>query len=143
MNRGVVERLRAAGPMPLMQDTYALRVVRTTGRRSGQPRPVPLAVVHHDGRHYLVAPDARRDWVANLDAHPRCAVEAGGGAEEVEARRISGRPAAAVVAAYAVATTGGPVRAAFPFTDDAGLDEVESVLDRMAVFELVEAGGAA
>jgi hypothetical protein len=31
----------------------------------------------------------------------------------------------------------GPARAAFPFGDGATLDEVEAVLDRMAVFAMV------
>jgi deazaflavin-dependent oxidoreductase (nitroreductase family) len=137
LNRMMVERLRGAGPMPSASGRpYELRVVRTTGRRSGQERPVPLAVVHHDAGRYLVAPDARRDWVANLDAHPRCAVETADGADEVAARRICGPAAARVVSAYGKAAT-GPARAAFPFGDDADLDEVEAVLDRMAVFELV------
>ena len=138
MNRAMVERLRGSAPPPLSAGTYELRVLRTTGRASGQERPVPLAVVHHGGRRYLVAPDARRDWVANLDAHPRGGIEGGvgGDVEEVEVSRVDGRPAARVVAAYAAAAT-GPARAAFPFGDDAPIEEVEAVLDRMAVFEVV------
>jgi deazaflavin-dependent oxidoreductase (nitroreductase family) len=140
MNRAMVQRLRGSAPPPLVAGTYELRVLRTTGRASGQERPVPLAVVHHDDRRYLVAPDARRDWVANLDADPRAGIEAGGGVEEVRVTRVAGRPAAHVVAAYAAAAT-GPARAAFPFGDDPDISEVEAVLDRMAVFEVV--GGPA
>ncbi|WP_214403778.1 nitroreductase/quinone reductase family protein [Pseudonocardia lacus] len=140
MNRAMVERLRGGAPPPLVADTYELRVLHTTGRASGQQRSTPLAVVHHDGRRYLVAPDARRDWVANLDAHPHGGIEggAGGDVEEIAVTRTDGRPAARVVAAYAAATT-GPVRAAFPFGDDAPIEEVEAVLDRMAVFEVTGA----
>ena len=137
MNAMMVQRLRGAAPPPLAGGTYELRVLRTTGRASGQERLVPLAVVHHGGNRYLVAPDARRDWVANLDAHPRGGIEggAGGDVEEIGVARIDGRPAARVVAAYAAAAT-GPARAAFPFGDDAPIEEVEAVLDRMAVFEV-------
>jgi deazaflavin-dependent oxidoreductase (nitroreductase family) len=136
LNRTMVDRLRDQPPMPLVADTYELRVVRTRGRASGEDRTVPLAVVHHAGQRYLVAPDANRDWVANLDAHPGCGVEAGGSVEEVAATRLRGRPAAEVAAAYHEAAT-GPARAAFPFGDGATLDAVEAVLDRMAVFALV------
>ncbi|MCO1660101.1 hypothetical protein [Pseudonocardia humida] len=51
--------------------------------------------------------------------------------------RVQGRPARRVVAAYAAAAS-GPPRAAFPFGDDAPIEEVEAVLDGMAVFEVVE-----
>lgn len=138
MNAMMVGRLRGGDPMPLVAGTYELRVVRTRGRVSGEDRPVPLAVVHHDGRRYLVAPDANRDWVANLDAQPAFGIENGSAAEPVTAVRITGRPAAAVAAAYREAAT-GPARAAFPFGDGATLDEVEAVLDRMAVFEVARA----
>jgi hypothetical protein len=135
LNRSMVGRLRGGDPMPLVADTYELRVVRTRGRASGEDRPVPLAVVHHGGHRYLVAPDANRDWVANLDAHAACRIEAGDDGEQVEATRIAGRPAAEVALAYHDAAT-GPARAAFPFGDGATLDDVEAVLDGMAVFAL-------
>ena len=135
LNRMMVGRLRDGDPMPLVGDTYELRVVRTRGRATGEDRPVPLAVVHRDGRRYLVAPNARRDWVANLDAQPAFRIETGDDAEEVKATRITGRPAAEVAAAYRKAAT-GPAQAAFPFGEDATLDDVEAVLDRMAVFEV-------
>jgi deazaflavin-dependent oxidoreductase (nitroreductase family) len=141
MNRGMVERLRGSAPPPLVADTYELRVVRTTGRSSGQDRPVPLAVVHHEDRRYLVAPDAHRDWVANIEARPRGAIEAGGAAEGVVFARVAGPTAARVAAAYAAAAP-GPARAAFPFGDGAGLDEVEAVLDRMAIFEVRAGSGS-
>src|SRR5689334_1319676 len=140
MNQAMVTRLRGSAPPPMVAGTYELRVLRTTGRASGRERAVPLAVVHHDGRRYLVAPDARRDWVANLDADPRARIEAGtaGEPEPVTAARLQGRPAAQVVAAYARAAS-GPPRAAFPFADDAPLEEVEGVLGGMAVFALTPA----
>jgi deazaflavin-dependent oxidoreductase (nitroreductase family) len=137
LNQTMVGRLRGGPPMPLVAGTYEVRVVRTRGRASGEDRPVPLAVVHHGDRRYLVAPDANRDWVANLDAQPSGGIEAGGEVEQVEATRLRGRAAAEVAAAYHEAAT-GPARAAFPFGDGATLDEVEAVLDRMAVFALAE-----
>jgi deazaflavin-dependent oxidoreductase (nitroreductase family) len=135
LNRTMVDRLRGGPAMPLVAGTYELRVIHTRGRASGEDRPVPLAVVHHGGQRYLVAPDADRDWVANLDADPDCGVEAGGETERVAATRLRGRPASEVAHAYHEAAT-GPARSAFPFGDGATLDDVDAVLDRMAVFAL-------
>ncbi len=132
MNQQMVERISNAPPTPLVEGGYAVRVVRTTGRTSGDERAVPLAVVAHDGRRWLVAPRAARDWVANLDAQPTCTVDGEGGYTAV---RRHDRDAAQVAQLYARAAT-GPAQSAFPYTPDADLDEVLAALPGMAVFEL-------
>lgn len=57
-------------------------VVTTTGRRSGRPRPAPLACIPgEDGGWYVVGSNFGREhhpgWTANLLADPRAAVSAG------------------------------------------------------------------
>lgn len=133
LNRQMVERIGGAPPAPLVDGGYALRVVRTTGRSSGEERPVPLAVIVLDGRRWLVAPRAARDWVANLDADPACTVVGDG---RFTAVRRNDRDAAQAAQLYARAAT-GPAQAAFPYAPDADLDEVVAALPQMAVFELV------
>ncbi|WP_281689448.1 nitroreductase/quinone reductase family protein [Pseudonocardia thermophila] len=134
LNQQMAQRIATAEPAPLVDGGYALRVVRTTGRTSGEPRDVPLAVIARDGRRYLVAPRARRDWVANLDAHPACSIL--GEDAPLTAVRRTDRTAALVALQYA-RTAHGPARSAFPFTPDALLDEVVAAMPEMAVFELV------
>jgi deazaflavin-dependent oxidoreductase (nitroreductase family) len=43
-------------------------VLEVAGRRSGQPRSVPINVLDHAGERYLVAPRGETDWVRNLRA---------------------------------------------------------------------------
>ena len=44
--------------------------ITTTGRRSGQPRRIEIWRYRHDGRTFLSGSPGRRDWYANLVAHP-------------------------------------------------------------------------
>lgn len=44
--------------------------ITTTGRRSGQPRRIPISVHSLDGRTYLSGSPGRRGWYANLLARP-------------------------------------------------------------------------
>ena len=44
------------------------RELRVRGRKSGEWRKVPVNLLHHDGRRYLVAPRGRTQWVRNLQA---------------------------------------------------------------------------
>ena len=67
-------RLTSFGPpaMPML-------VVTTIGRRSGEPRPVQLACVVHDGDPHVVASAMGQErhpaWRYNLEAHPEVEVQ--------------------------------------------------------------------
>ena len=66
----------------------------TTGRRSGQPRAVPL-YGFEDGQRLVIVGSrggAARDpaWVANLRSHPRATVRRGREVREVRAHEVDG-----------------------------------------------------
>jgi deazaflavin-dependent oxidoreductase (nitroreductase family) len=44
------------------------RVLEVRGRKSGEPRRVPVNLLEHEGRRYLVAPRGQTQWVRNLRA---------------------------------------------------------------------------
>ncbi len=44
------------------------RVLEVRGRKSGEPRRVPVNLLTHEGRRYLVAPRGHTQWVRNLRA---------------------------------------------------------------------------
>jgi deazaflavin-dependent oxidoreductase (nitroreductase family) len=44
------------------------RVLEVRGRKSGEPRQVPVNLLTYDGRRYLVAPRGNTQWVRNLRA---------------------------------------------------------------------------
>ncbi|HKY48835.1 MAG TPA: nitroreductase/quinone reductase family protein [Acidimicrobiia bacterium] len=64
----------------------------TTGRKSGEPRPVALTYLEDGGRWIVVASNAGDDrdptWWLNLAAHPRAQVMIGGRTVPVIAREV-------------------------------------------------------
>ena len=70
-------RLHTMGP-----GSDSVVTITTRGRKSGRPRSVQLACVHHDGDILLVASamgQARHPaWRYNLEADPRCEVQTKG-----------------------------------------------------------------
>jgi len=47
---------------------WGSRVLEVRGRKTGEPRRVPVNLLAFDGNHYLVAPRGETQWVRNLRA---------------------------------------------------------------------------
>jgi deazaflavin-dependent oxidoreductase (nitroreductase family) len=43
-------------------------VLTVAGRKSGEPRQVPVNVLEHEGKRYLVSPRGETEWARNLRA---------------------------------------------------------------------------
>jgi deazaflavin-dependent oxidoreductase (nitroreductase family) len=72
----------------------SILVLTTAGRRSGQPRAVPLSY-YRDGTRYLVVASnwgkpGQPDWLLNLRQQPRAAVLVQGQTVSVQASEASG-----------------------------------------------------
>lgn len=141
MNAEMAGKLAGAPAEPPPEGGYALRVVETRGRTTGEPRRVPLAVVARDGRHYLVSPVRDRDWVANLLDAPECALLSAAGREELRAEETGGAEAVEVVATYLAAMTVPWAIKAFPVPQDATPARIREHLAGMAVFRLSTVDG--
>jgi deazaflavin-dependent oxidoreductase (nitroreductase family) len=50
----------------LVQVLRVKPVLTVVGRKSGQPRSVPVNVLEDDGKRYLVSPRGETEWVRNL-----------------------------------------------------------------------------
>jgi deazaflavin-dependent oxidoreductase (nitroreductase family) len=50
--------------------------ITTTGRQTGQPRRIEIAIHRFDGRYFISGSPSRRKraWIANLEADPRMTV---------------------------------------------------------------------
>ena len=48
--------------------------ITTTGARTGRPRRIEIWMLHIDGRYFITGTPGRRDWLANLAAHPEFTV---------------------------------------------------------------------
>jgi deazaflavin-dependent oxidoreductase (nitroreductase family) len=97
INRQVIEQFRASGGVGAVGPVHLDRVVllTTTGRRTGQPRTVPLGfALDADGHLLLFASNmgAPRDpeWFRNLAADPRVHVEITGAEWDARAEILSG-----------------------------------------------------
>ncbi|GDY31731.1 nitroreductase/quinone reductase family protein [Gandjariella thermophila] len=139
-NAHMIERIRGGEHAPYQEGRHVLRVLSAPGRVTGEPRPWPIAVTQVDGRHYVAAPNRRRDWVRNLLAAGRCSVER----DEQPDRRatlVEGDEAAAAVATY-LAALGRP-STLWPFPSDAPVERIRRHTAEIAVFRLEPIGGAA
>ncbi|WNV88196.1 nitroreductase/quinone reductase family protein [Umezawaea sp. Da 62-37] len=136
MNTQMAARILGTPAEPVPEGGYALRVVRTRGRRSGEPRDTPIGVTRLHDRHYLVSPDRSRDWVRNLITTPECDVLAGAEAEPCTAVPAAGEEAATVVSTYLTAVTVPWALRAFPVAPGAPIGEITAHLGSIAVFRL-------
>jgi len=96
-NRQVIVAFRAAGGRGELGPVHFenLVLLTTTGRRSGQPRTVPLGSAADDeGRLLLFASNMgaprHPDWYRNLEADPHVHVEVTGAAWDTEAEILHG-----------------------------------------------------
>jgi deazaflavin-dependent oxidoreductase (nitroreductase family) len=94
-------------------------LLTVAGRRTGQPRPVPVALLIDDGRRYLVSPYGEVAWVQNARAAGRAELKSRGRVETVRLSELKPAEAAprlktyrekdAVVAPFFDAKPGDPV----------------------------------
>ncbi|HEX7303819.1 nitroreductase/quinone reductase family protein [Lentzea sp.] len=136
LNAQMIARILDTPAQPVADGGYALRVVETRGRVTGEPRRTPLGLTRVGGRHYLVCPDRRRDWVRNLLADAGCALLAGGERQPEHAVEVNGEEAAAVVSVYLTAVETPWALRAFPVPPGSSTAEIERHLGVMAVFRL-------
>lgn len=134
MNATMSRKILDEPAQPLIEGGYALRVLHTTGRRSGERRTTPLGVVQIDGELHLISPDRGRAWVRNLEADPAC--ELAPGDDPRTAVAAPPETAAPAISAYLRAMRVPWALRAFPVTPEAGIEEITAHLHSIAVFRL-------
>lgn len=92
--RLVAALLRMGAPMG------PLRLLETTGRRSGQLRSTPVAITRHDGTTWLVSPFGDVHWVHNVRAVPEARLRSRRRHQPVRLVEVDGDTAAPVLAAF-------------------------------------------
>jgi deazaflavin-dependent oxidoreductase (nitroreductase family) len=80
---------------------WGSRVLEVRGRKSGQPRRVPVNLLHHEGDDYLVSPRGEGEWVRNVRAADgRLALILGRRRSEWQAHEVTGDDRVPVIRAY-------------------------------------------
>lgn len=115
--------------------TMSLLTVR--GRKSGQPRTIPVLPIEQDGQRFLVAPYGVVSWVRNLRAAGTATLIRGRRSQVISVTELSAREAAPVLKQYLSQVR--VVRPYFDVTPDAPLEAFEDEAPRHPVFQIVSA----
>lgn len=75
-------------------------ILKTTGRKSGQPRETPLIVMQKDGQRWIVSPYGDRPWVKNVRAGGNVSIRRGFRTESVRLEEVDAQTAAPVLKEY-------------------------------------------
>ncbi|HUY77951.1 MAG TPA: nitroreductase family deazaflavin-dependent oxidoreductase [Ktedonobacterales bacterium] len=136
MGNTVVTLLTRAG-VPLR----VITLLTVRGRKSGQPRTTPVAIIEQDGKRYLVAAYGVVDWVRNLRAAGVGTLTRGRRTEEITAIEVSPAEAAPILK-RGLATRPAFLRQYFDTTPTSSLDEYAREAVRHPVFQIVATTGA-
>jgi deazaflavin-dependent oxidoreductase (nitroreductase family) len=80
---------------------WGSRVLEVRGRKSGEPRRIPVNLLEVDGRDYLVSARGEGQWVRNVRADDgRLALLLGRHRDELVARELSDGEKAPILRAY-------------------------------------------
>lgn len=80
---------------------FGSRVLTVAGRRSGEPRSVPVNLLTHGGDRYLVAPRGNTQWVRNIRAAGgHASLRRGRRSEEIVAVELDDADKTPVLRAY-------------------------------------------
>lgn len=107
------------------------------GRRTGEPRVIPVVVATYDGADFLVSMlGARASWVQNVRAADGEAVVIHGRRREVRLVEVDPAERAPIIKAYLARAIGG--RPHIPVPHDAPVDDFAGVADDYPVFRIEE-----
>src|SRR6202040_1702115 len=118
--------LRVGAPLVgpgLVIGNYPMYLLTVRGRKSGQPRTVPLAIIERNGKRYVGSPFGIVDWVRNLRAAEEAILTRGRRSENVNARELPKGEAALVMREDVKG--GNPFARNYGVTADSSLEEFE------------------
>src|SRR6202049_2915726 len=88
--------LLRAGVKLVGPGNYPMYLLTVRGRKSGQPRTIPIVILEQNGKRYLASPYGIVDWVRNLRAAGEAILTRGRRAETDTARELPQGEAAVV-----------------------------------------------
>ena len=113
---------------------YPMYLLTVRGRKSGQPRTVPLAIIERNGKRYVGSPYGIVDWVRNLRAAGEATLTRGRRAEEVNAKELPKDEAALLL--QEDVKGGNPFARSYGVTSDSSLEEFERAVVSHPLFVL-------
>jgi deazaflavin-dependent oxidoreductase (nitroreductase family) len=116
-----------------------MRVLEVRGRKSGKLYTLPVDLLTHDGRLYLVAPRGRAEWVRNAEASGSVVLRRGRHAGEYGLRALSDAEKPPILKAY-LDRFHREVQRFFPVNAGSPVDGFTSLTSRYPAFELSAKG---
>jgi deazaflavin-dependent oxidoreductase (nitroreductase family) len=113
---------------------YPMYLLTVRGRKSGQPRTFPLAIIEQNGKRYVAAVYGVADWARNLRAAGEAILTRGRRSETVNARELPKGEAALVLREEI--KDGHPFARSFGITVDSSLEEFERAVVSHPLFVL-------
>jgi deazaflavin-dependent oxidoreductase (nitroreductase family) len=111
---------------------YPMYLLTVRGRKSGQPRTVPIVLIEQNGQRYVGSPYGIVDWVRNLRAAGAAMLTRGRRSETVSARELPPGEAARVLQENF--KRGNPFARYFGVTAESSLEEFERAAVSHPVF---------
>jgi deazaflavin-dependent oxidoreductase (nitroreductase family) len=115
-----------------------MTLLTVQGRKSGQPRTTPVALIERDGQRWLVAPYGAVNWVRNLRAAGEATLTRGRRTEHVTVTEL-GTKEAAVILKEGLSIAPSFLRQYFDVTPASALEEFEREAPRHPVFGIQSA----
>lgn len=112
-----------------------MALLTVIGRKSGQPRTVPIAVMEREGKRYLIGAFGEVGWVRNLRAAGEATLTRGGVTERVIAVEVAPEEAAPILKEN-IRSAPAFVRAYFDVTPESSLEDFICEVPRHPVFRL-------
>ncbi len=106
------------------------------GRKSGQPRTIPIVVLEQDGKRYLLSPFGIVDWVRNLRASGVATLTRKRQTEQVAARELSAEEAGQVLSTFFASGKKPPILGYFGVTAQSSPEEFERAAASHPAFAL-------
>ena len=113
---------------------YPMYLLTVRGRKSGQPRTVPLAIWEHNGERYVGSVFGIVAWVRNLRAAGEATLTRGRRAEIIHVKELPPKEAALVLREDIKG--GNPFARYYGVTADSSLEEFEHAVLSHPVFLL-------
>src|SRR5690348_11188138 len=116
--------LRAGFPLVgpgLVIGNYPMYLLTVRGRKSGQPRTVPLAIIERNGKRYVGSPYGIVDWVRNLRAAGEAILTRGRRSEAISAIELP--PSEAALLLQEEVKIGNPFMSFYGITVESSLEE--------------------
>ena len=112
-----------------------MRVLEVRGRKSGKRYTLPVDVLSHDGKLYLVAPRGRAEWVRNAEASGSVILRRGRSVEQYHLRALRDSEKPPILKAY-LDRFRREVQRFFPVPAGSPADVFAALASRYPAFEL-------